>query len=103
MSGYAFHPEAALDLAEIWDFIAQDSIDSADRVIEQISDTVRTLEQFPHQGNQRPDLTSLPLRFKVVGQYLIAYAPLERPLWIVAVMHGRRSPRLMAAILRSRE
>jgi len=31
--------------------------------------------------------------------YLIAYAPEEKPLWVVAVMHGRRSPRLMAAIL----
>jgi plasmid stabilization system protein ParE len=47
MSGYDFHPEAARDLDEIWDFIADDNLD--------------------------------------------------------AVMHGRRSPRVMAAILRSRE
>jgi plasmid stabilization system protein ParE len=33
----------------------------------------------------------------------IAYAPEESPLWVVAVMHGRRSPRIMAAILRDRE
>ena len=32
-----------------------------------------------------------------------AYAPEELPLWVIAVMHGRRSPRVMAAILRSRE
>jgi hypothetical protein len=38
-----------------------------------------------------------------VREYLIAYAPDEKPLWIVAVMHGRRSPRAMAAILRGRE
>ena len=31
------------------------------------------------------------------------YAPEELPLWVIAVMHGRRSPRVMAAILRSRE
>jgi hypothetical protein len=36
-------------------------------------------------------------------QYLIAYAPDEKPLWIVAVTHGSRSPRVMAAILRGRE
>ena len=35
-------------------------------------------------------------------QYLIAYAPDEKPLWVVAVFHGRRNPRLMAAILRDR-
>jgi hypothetical protein len=34
-------------------------------------------------------------------KYLIAYAQDEKPLWVVAVMHGRRSPRVMAAILRT--
>jgi hypothetical protein len=39
----------------------------------------------------------------LVGDYLIAYAPEEKPLWVLAAMHGRRNPRIMAAILRSRE
>jgi hypothetical protein len=39
----------------------------------------------------------------LVRDYLIAYTPKEKPLWIIAVMHGRRSPRLMAAVLRNRE
>jgi len=59
--------------------------------------------RFPHQGQRRTDLTSRPLRFWRVYDYLIAYAPDERPLWVVAVMHGHRSPRVMAAILRGRE
>jgi plasmid stabilization system protein ParE len=50
------------------------------------------LVPFPHQGHRRPDLTSRPLRFIVVRNYLIASAPDEKPLWVVAVMHGRRSP-----------
>ena len=33
----------------------------------------------------------------------IAYAPAEKPLWVLAVFHGRRNPRLMAAVLRDRE
>jgi hypothetical protein len=52
---------------------------------------------------KRTDLTSRPLRFARVRNYLIAYAPDEKPLWVVAVMHGRLSPRVMAAILRGRE
>jgi len=44
-----------------------------------------------------------PLQFILVREYLIAYAPEEKPLWAVAVMHARRSPRIMAAILRGRE
>jgi hypothetical protein len=38
-----------------------------------------------------------------VRDYLIAYAPDEKPLWVVAVIHGSRNPRVMAAILRGRE
>jgi hypothetical protein len=38
-----------------------------------------------------------------VRDYLIAYAPDEKPQWVVAVIHGSRNPRVMAAILRGRE
>jgi len=72
-------------------------------VRENILNAIRGLVPFPHQGHKRPDLTSRPLRFTLAREYLIAYAPDERPLWVVAVMHGRRSPRVMAAILRARE
>jgi toxin ParE1/3/4 len=103
MSGYALHPEAFQDLDEIHEFVAQANPSSADRVITEIFDAFRTLVRFPHQGHSRPDLTSRPLRFKLVRDYLIAYAPEESPLWVIAVLHGRRSPRVMAAILRDRE
>jgi len=58
---------------------------------------------FPHQGHKRPDLTARPHRFQAIRDYLIVYAPEEKPLVIVAVIHGRRNPRIMAAILRRRE
>ena len=102
-SGYALHPEAFADLDDIRDYIAQRNPDAADRVISEIFDIIRGLVPFPHQGHRRPDLTSRPLRFTLVREYLIAYAPEEIPVWVVAVMHGRRSPRIMAAILRGRE
>jgi plasmid stabilization system protein ParE len=103
MIGYDFHPEARADLDEIWEYIRADNIDAADRTIAQILSAIRRLVPFPNQGHRRPDLTSRPLRFIRVRDYLIAYAPEQRPLWVVAVMHGRRSPRVMAAILRGRE
>jgi plasmid stabilization system protein ParE len=101
-SGYALHPEAFADLDDIRDYIARDDSDAADRVMAEIFDTMRGLVPFPNRGHRRPDLSSRPLRFTLVREYLIAYAPEEKPLWIVAVMHGRRSPRIMAAILRGR-
>jgi plasmid stabilization system protein ParE len=103
VSGYDFHPEARFDLDEIWEFIRADSLDAADRIVSEILAALDALVSFPHQGHRRPDLTSRPLRFLLVRKYLIAYAPDEKPLWVVAVMHGRRSPRVMAAILRGRE
>jgi toxin ParE1/3/4 len=103
MSGPALHPEAYEDLDEIRDYIAQHNPDAADRVITEIFNAIRALDQFPHQGHRRPDLSSRPLRFILVRDYLIAYAPDEKPLWVVAVIHGRRSPRVMASILRGRE
>jgi plasmid stabilization system protein ParE len=103
MSGYRFHPEAEADLDAIWEFIAEDSLEAADRMIDAIGATIEALVPFPHQGHRRPDLTARPLRFTTAGNYLIAYAPDKRPLWVVAVMHGRRSPHVMAAVLRGRE
>jgi toxin ParE1/3/4 len=103
MSGPALHPEAYEDLDEIRDYIAQHNPDAADRVITEIFNAIRALDQFPHQGHRRPDLSSRPLRFILVRDYLIAYAPDEKPLWVVAVIHGRRGPRVMASILRGRE
>jgi toxin ParE1/3/4 len=102
-SGYALHLEAFADLDDIRVYIAQDNPDAADRVISEIFTAIRNLVPFPNQGHRRPDLTGRPLRFTLVRDHLIAYAPDEKPLWVVAVIHGRRSPRVMAAILRGRE
>ena len=48
MSSYAFHPEAFADLDEIWDHIAEDNIDAADRVIADSYSTLTTLAASPH-------------------------------------------------------
>ena len=101
--GFALHPLAAQDITEVWEYIAADNPLAARRVREEIYSAIRGLVPFPGKGHTRPDLTARPLRFTLVREYLIAYAPEEKPLWVVAVMHGRRSPRVMAAILRGRE
>ena len=72
---YALHPEAFNDIDEIRAYIAEDNPDAADRMVTEIFDSIRGLVSFPQQGYRRPNLTSLPLRFKLVRQYVIAYAP----------------------------
>jgi toxin ParE1/3/4 len=103
MSGYALHPEALNDIDEIRAYIAEDNPDAADRVVGEIFATIRTLQAFPQQGFRRQNLSSRALRFAIVREYAIAYAPDTTPLYVLAVFHGRRSPRIMAAILRGRE
>ena len=36
MTGFVLHPEAYSDLDDIWEYIAVDSLDAADRVREEI-------------------------------------------------------------------
>lgn len=102
MSGFVLHPEALADLDEICEHIASDGTEAADRVREQILDALDGLATFPRKGHRRADLTSRPLRFISQRDYLIAYAPDESPLLVIAVLHGRRNPDSLAEILRSR-
>lgn len=103
MKRYDLHEEAVADLKEIGAYISIDNVDAAKRIADEIFDAILMLSSFPHAGHQRPDLTSRPLRFQVVREYLIAYAPDENPLWVIAILHGRRSPHLIASILRARK
>jgi plasmid stabilization system protein ParE len=102
MSGFVLHPQAYADLDEIWDYIASDNLDAADRIREEIYEAIQSLVPFPYVGHSRPDLTARPLRFQSARDHVIAYAPDEKPLAVIAVLHGRRSPLVIAAILRRR-
>ena len=42
MTDYAFHPEALNDLDEIWEFIAKDNVDAANRIVLRCSPLART-------------------------------------------------------------
>jgi plasmid stabilization system protein ParE len=101
--GFELHPGAAQDIVEIWEFIAQHSMVAARKVREEILDAVRKSVPFPRSGHRRSDLTSRPLRFHVVRDYLIAYSPERRPLVVIAVLHGRRNPRSITSILETRQ
>src|SRR5439155_13877451 len=60
MSGYAFHPDAFADLDEIWEYIAQNNINAADRVLADIHSALTLLSGSPQIGHRLPDLTTLP-------------------------------------------
>jgi plasmid stabilization system protein ParE len=103
MSGFVLHPDALTYLDEIWEYIAADNPGAADRVLGEMYESVRNLVRFPQAGHSRSDLTSRPLRFHPIRDFMIAYAPDEKPLLVLAILHSRRNPRVIAALLRDRE
>lgn len=71
MSGYVLGHDADLDLDDLWDHIAEDSIDAADRVIHTLFEAFVALARNPGMGHKRLDLTELPVLFCPVGNYLV--------------------------------
>lgn len=100
--GFDLHPPAAQDITDIWTYIADDSPLAARRIRGEILAAIRALVPFPNVGHRRSHLTSRPLRFTVVREYLIARAGRRTPVGYRS--HARKAqPRVMAAILRCRE
>jgi len=90
VSGYVLGVDADFDLDDVWEYIASDSIDAAERWIEKLFDAFEALGRTPGMGHRREDLTSYPVLFWPVGAYLIIYRPERRPIEIVAVTQGSR-------------
>ena len=63
---------------------------------------VHTFSRSDSRPGAPPARLNSPVALWRVREYLIAYAPEEQPLLVIAILHGRRSPRVMAAILRGR-
>jgi plasmid stabilization system protein ParE len=90
VSNYVLGPDAELDLDDIWEYVARDNIDAADRWIGKLFDAFEALEKTPGMGHKREDLTAHPVLFWPVGAYLVIYRPERRPIEIVAVTQGSR-------------
>ena len=96
---YELSPEALDDLQLIQDFIALDSSEAAERVIDQFFDAFAQLAEWPKTGHARPDLTSKDVRFWRVGSYLVVYRERPSDIQVVAVLHGSRD---IPSVLNSR-
>ena len=90
MRDYVLSTGAELDLGEIWEYIAQDNIDAADRWIGKLFDAFTALARTPGMGHRREDLTEYPVLFWPVGAYLILYRVQNEFIEIVAVTQGAR-------------
>jgi plasmid stabilization system protein ParE len=81
---------AGQDLEAIWDYIAEDSVEEADRWISKLLDAFDLLTQNPAIGHTRKDLTQIDILFWPVGAYMILYRAHSDRIEIVAVTQGAR-------------
>ena len=79
MTPYILAPEALQDLQELWDYIATENLDAADRIIDTLFAAFERLAAMPGLGHRREDLTDRPLRFWTVDAYLVIYRAERTP------------------------
>ncbi len=93
MREHRLAPEAELDLDHIWSYIAtrSGSFETADRVVDNITDRFSLLANNPWIGRRR-DLDLRPgLRTFPVGDYIIVYRIEDDAILILHVIHGSRN------------
>jgi toxin ParE1/3/4 len=82
-------PQAEIDLASIWRFIAGESVKAADALLDRIDAAFDMLAQNPLAGRARNEL-ALKLRSFPVGSYVIFYVPVSDGIEVVRVMSSRQ-------------
>ena len=90
MKPFVVTSHATRDLNQIGDYLAEESIEAAYRVLAGIEKAISKLAKSPGIGHFREDLTDKPLKFFQVYSYLIVYRFETKPLEIVRVLHVSR-------------
>lgn len=80
---------AKQDRLDIWLYVAADNLDAADRLLDEIDETLRLLASAPGLGRARDDIAP-GLRYFPIGNYLILYEVLPDGIAVVRVVHGAR-------------
>jgi addiction module RelE/StbE family toxin len=81
---------AVTDLKNIQNYIARDSAEYADAIIERLILSVDQLEAFPESGRRVPESADPKIRELLVESYRIIYRRRKGAVQILAVVHGAR-------------
>ncbi len=82
-------PQAAADILEIWDFIADDSFLEADRWVDRLDEKLSLWATQPLIGRPRDELAS-GLRSMPFGRYVVYFMPMHDGIDVVRVLHSTR-------------
>jgi toxin ParE1/3/4 len=84
-----FTKQSKQDLDDIWDYIAEDNPNAADRFVDSLYEKCHLLTERPEIGRVRPEIRS-DIRSLPVGNYLIFYHLQAGAIIINRVLSGYR-------------
>ena len=82
-------PLAELDILEVWDYIAEDSVTEADLWIDRLDEKLLLWATQPMMGRSRDELAT-GLRSFAFGRYVVFFLPISDGLDVVRVLHASR-------------
>jgi len=82
-------PRAQQDYGDIWDYIARDNPEAADRLLRRIDKKLELYASNPRMGRTRDNLAPGLRSFPVVP-YLVFYRATSDGIELVRVLHGAR-------------
>lgn len=80
---------ARADLGDIWDYVAHDGPERADRLLDTIVTKCQLLERFPDIGRPRTELAPA-LRSITVGRYIVFYRNTAEHVEVIRILDGWR-------------
>ena len=89
MARVTLRPQAEVDILEIWEFIAADSIAAADKWVDDLDEKMALWATQPMMGRARDELAP-GIRSLAFGRYVVFFAPLPEGIDVVRVLHGAR-------------
>ena len=90
MASVFFARSAQTDLLETWSFIAEESIEAADHVLDTIEREVQTLARQPMMGRERPELGTGIRCWPTSSSYNLYYLPEPSGVIVIRVLHHAR-------------
>jgi toxin ParE1/3/4 len=83
-------PEASADVDAIWEYIANENLVAADRIIEELNERFQLLAENPGIGELQPSLADGTYRRFSHRTFVIYFRPIEEGIVVVRVLHGAR-------------
>ena len=90
MKKFILSGRARQHIFDIWEYTANDNVQLADRIREELHQAFGKLARMPGIGHYREDILDKRYKFWAVRKYLIVYLWEEKPIRIVSIVHGER-------------